>query len=188
MTMEEYIKVFDPKDVSPKSVVFDIKKLNWINGMYIRKLSLADLSEKIKPFLPTDFPTQKLSLILPLIHERLETLADIESLTEFFFRPIVVSSELLLKKSDALEVTKQLEQTHQALASISEENWDTQTIETVIRDLAKLQYWYPSQYFMMLRIAATGNKATPPLFDTLCVVGKTALLERLLTAKATLTT
>lgn len=97
MSLDEYIKLFDPKDVSAKSVVFDLKKLNWINGMYIRKLTLEQLTEKIKPFIPTGFPMDKLDAVLPLVHERLETLADLESLTNFFYTDIEVESSLLLK-------------------------------------------------------------------------------------------
>ncbi len=179
MTLEEYVQLFDPKDVSPSSVVFDTKKLNWINGMYIRKLTPEQLSEKITPFLPTDFPTQKQNDILPLIHERLETLADIEQLTTFFYRDISVDSQLLLKKSTLEEVTTQLEATIGVLQAILPENWSVAAIETAIRELAEKNDWKPGQYFMMLRIAATGNKATPPLFDTLFVIGSELLVERL---------
>ncbi|MBP7843042.1 glutamate--tRNA ligase, partial [Candidatus Woesebacteria bacterium] len=179
MTLEEYVQLFDPKDVSPSSVVFDTKKLNWINGMYIRKLTPEQLSEKITPFLPTDFPTQKQNDILPLIHERLETLADIEQLTTFFYRDITVDSQLLLKKSTPEEVKAQLEATIGVLQAIQSENWSVAAIETAIRELAEKNDWKPGQYFMMLRIAATGNKATPPLFDTLFVIGSELLVERL---------
>lgn len=179
MTLDEYIKLFDPKDVSPSSVVFDIKKLNWINGMYIRKLSLEQLTKEVQPFLPDDFPTNKTAVILPLIHERLETLADIEELTSYFYRPIQVDTALLLKKSSQEEVSAQLTKTISALSSLDEKDWNVEAIETAIRDLAQTNEWKPGQYFMMLRIAATGSKATPPLFDTLFAIGKQTLLDRL---------
>lgn len=182
MTLDEYVKAFDPKDVSQKSVVFDIKKLNWINGVYIRKLTVEQLLEKITPFLPNDFPTQKLSIILPLIHERLETLADIEQLTSFFYRDISVDTQLLLKKSSVTEVKQQLEATLSVLQAIEPKNWNVATIEIAVRELAEKNNWKPGQYFMMLRLAATGSKATPPLFDTLYVVGKELMLQRLAAA------
>lgn len=179
MTLEEYIELFDPKDVSPSSVVFDIKKLNWINGMYIRKLNLEQLTERIQPFLPNDFPISKTAIILPLIHERLETLADVEELTGYFYRPIQVDSTLLLKKSNKQEVVLQLTKTFTTLGHIDEKDWNVSSIETIIRDLAEKNGWKPGQYFMMLRIAATGSKATPPLFDTVFALGKQIVLERL---------
>lgn len=183
MSLAEYISLFDPKDVSPKSVVFDLKKLNWINGMYIRKLPFAELTKAITPFLPTDFPKEKLAVILPLIQERLETLSDADMLTGFFYRPISVEPQVLLKKSNADEVKQQLHDTSTALQAIEQTEWSVPTIEAVIRELAHTNEWKPGQYFMLLRLAATGSAATPPLFDTLFVIGKNELLHRLATAQ-----
>lgn len=179
MTLEEYIKVFDPRDLNSKPVAFDIKKLNWINGVYIRKLSLEELTEKITPFLPENFPHNKLPQILPLIHERLEKLSDVAELTDFFYTAVSPDQTLLLKKSTADEVKNQLEVTKQLLSEISDSDWNVETLETTIRELQEKQGWKKNQYFMMLRLAATGKKATPPLFDTLYVIGKKQLLERL---------
>ncbi len=179
MSLDEYIKLFDPKDVSAKSVVFDLKKLNWINGMYIRKLTLEQLTEKIKPFIPTGFPMDKLDAVLPLVHERLETLADLGSLTNFFYTDIEVESSLLLKKSSPEQVKTQLEATQTILEQLPDANWSVESLEQAIRELAHKHEWKPGQYFMMLRIAATGSKATPPLFDTMSVIGKNLLLKRL---------
>ena len=67
LSLEEYIQYFDPKDVSPKSVVFDMKKLDWMNGMYIRQLPLEELESKLQPFIPEEFPKEKVALVLPLI-------------------------------------------------------------------------------------------------------------------------
>lgn len=187
MSMEEYIELFDPKDVSPKSVVFDMKKLNWINGMYIRKLSIEQLKEKLKPFLPEDFPAEKADIILPLIHERLETLADIENLTSFFYRDIILEAQPLLKKSNPELTTQQLNITSAALNEISDSDWNVESIEKTIRELQEKHEWKRGQYFMMLRMMATGSKATPPLFDTLFVVGKKQLLNRIDLAKKTIT-
>lgn len=179
MTLEEYIKVFDPRDLNSKPVAFDIKKLNWINGVYIRKLSLEELTEKITPFLPANFPHDKLPLILPLIHERLEKLSDVGELTDFFYTDISPDQATLLKKSTPAEVQNQLEITKQTLSDVSDSDWNVETLETTIRELQEKQDWKKNQYFMMLRIAATGKKATPPLFDTLYVIGKEQLLLRL---------
>jgi glutamyl-tRNA synthetase len=186
MTLNEYIQLFDPKDVSPKSVVFDMKKLDWINGMYIRKLSLDELKIKIEPFLPSDFPTDKIDIILPLIHERLETFSQVEELTSFFYRPITLEAQPLLKKSSAQISTEQFNITSKALDDISDSSWSVETIEKIVRDLQEEHNWKRGQYFMMLRMTATGSKATPPLFDTLFVVGKELLLKRIELAKKTI--
>ncbi len=177
MDISEYIERFDPVDVSPKSVVFDIKKLDWINGMYIRKLSPSELKEKVKNFLPEDFPKDKLDSILPLVRERLEKLSDMEELTDFFYRNIVQEKALLLKKSNKEEVSEQLTLTINELSKI--DNWNTTNIETVVRKLQEENEWKKGQFFMMVRVAVTGKKATPPLFETMEVVGKESVLERM---------
>ncbi|MCA9369241.1 MAG: glutamate--tRNA ligase [Pseudomonadales bacterium] len=181
LTLDEYIEHFDPKDVSSKSVVFDLKKLDWINGMYIRKLNVTELEKKLKPFIPESFPSELVTPVLPLIHERLEKLSDFEELTSFFVGSVVIPSDLLLKKSSSEEVTTQLAKTHEALSTLP--HWTPTAIESTIRELQEKHDWKRNQYFMMLRIAATGKKATPPLFETMHLIGKPAILERLQTAK-----
>lgn len=184
MTLEEYIEHFDPKDISPKSVVFDVQKLNWINGMYIRKLEIPELITRIEPFLPADFSREKLAEILPLVRERLVTLADITQLTEFFYRPVVQNSELLLKKTTPEAAREQLVLTHSALSQLAQDAWNVAEIETAIRTLQESQDLKKNQYFMLLRVAATGKQATPPLFETLELIGKEAILQRLTDAQA----
>lgn len=177
ISLEEYIREFEPSDLSSNSVAFDLQKLNWLNGVYIRKLSPEQLQEKIMPFVPADFPKEKLSKVLPLIQERLVTLGDFEGLTKFFYAPINYEASLLLKKSDVNGVDEQLKQVISLLESLK--TWSVEALETGIRDLQEKKDWHKGQFFMMLRIAATGEKATPPLFETMEVLGRDLLLSRL---------
>lgn len=177
LTLDEYVEHFDPKDVSSKSVVFDIAKLNWLNGVYIRKLALNELREKVDPFLPNDFPVEKSDQILPLIHERLVTLTEVEELTSFFYRDISVDRELLSKKTDKKHAKTHLLKTAELLSGLDE--WSVENIEKAIRNLQESEVWHRGKYFMLLRLAATGSKATPPLFDTLFVLEKNCVVERL---------
>ncbi len=181
MTLEEYIEEFEPTEISAKSVVFDLDKLKWMNGVYIRQLSLAELSERIEEFLPTDFPREKLDLILPLVHERLETLAQVEDLTSFIYRPIKPKQKVLLKRADAELVTKQLELSAEVLAEISA--WSIEKIEHELRALQEEYDWHRGQYFMMLRTAVTGRKVSPPLFETIHALDRELALKRLTEAK-----
>jgi glutamyl-tRNA synthetase len=176
MDLDRYIAEFDPADVSMKSVVFDLKKLDWINGIYIRKLSTEELEKKLASFLPPDFPNERMPEILPLVAERLVTLADIEELTSFFYRDIKVDDQQLLKKSNPEEVKSQLKATITALKQLKV--WNAAIIESAVRELQEENSWKRSQYFMMLRVAATGKTATPPLFETLAVIGKEKVLQR----------
>lgn len=185
LTLDEYIQEFDPQDVSPKSMAFDLEKLNWINGVYIRNLSQTELHRRIEPFLPADFPQEKLDEILPLVFERLVKLRDIEDLTDFFYREVTVDPQLLLKKATPELVADQLTQTTSALESLSE--WSVAAIEEAIRSLQAATGWSKGQYFMMVRVALTGRVATPPLFDTIKVIGKDQSLRRLAQARSVAT-
>lgn len=177
MTLDEYVAEFDPKDISSKSVVFDLEKLNWLNGVYIRQLTPSELEKRLQPFLPADFPREKYEQILPLVFERLVKLKDIEELTSFFYRPISVDPTLLIKKSDAASVATQLTATIEALKTVPA--WDHDAIETIIRQVQAEHEWPKSQYFMMVRVAVTGRIATPPLFETIVVLGQAETLKRL---------
>jgi len=177
LTLEEYVKEFDPKDISSKSVVFDLDKLKWMNGVYIRNLEFNQLKSRLKPFLPADFPLEKFDLILPLIQERLETLADIEELTKFFYREIELEQSKLLKKADQETVLNELDKTLSSLNAVSD--WSIKSIEGVIRSLQEDNDWKRGQYFMMIRLAVTGSKVSPPLFETIHALGKQKAGERL---------
>lgn len=177
VSLDEYIKEFDIADLHPNNVVFDLKKLDWLNGQYIRKLSLDELIIKLVPFVPLDLPKQLLPKVLPLIKDRLVRLSDLELLTDFFYKEIVVDTALLTKKNDKSLVTIQLKLTFDTLNTI--ENWTTQDLELAIRSLQENNAWHLGNYFMMLRIALTGKIATPPLFETIEVLGKQMVINRL---------
>ena len=177
MSLTEYIQEFDTTDVSLKSAAFDLKKLDWLNGVYIRQLPPVELRARLQPFLPKDFPDEKLDSIMPLIVERLITLADVEELTSFFYRPLMVETKELLKKADAKLVTEQLNLTVAGLEALTD--WSNQSLETAIRGLQEKHQWHRGQYFMMLRLAVTGKQATPPLFATIAVLGHNETIGRL---------
>lgn len=185
MTLDEYVDAFDPKDLSSNSVAFDMRKLDWMNGVYIRRLTVSELAARIKPFLPATFPANQLEAVLPLIQERLVTLADFADLTSFFTGEITYDAQLLLKKAPSSElVSEQLQATLALLEQLPD--FDDPSLEAAIRQLQEQHDWHKGQYFMMLRIAVTGQKATPPLFATMEVIGRELVLMRLRQAMAAL--
>jgi glutamyl-tRNA synthetase len=179
MTLDEYVEEFNPKKISAKSVVFDLKKLAWLNGVYIRNLSNEDLKNRLKSFIPADFPQEKLDEILILVKERLVILSDFEELTSFFYRDFIIDEDLkksVLKKADFDLVKLQLEKTTEVLNK--QTSFDLKFVENSIRQLCEKEEYQKSQYFMMLRLAITGRKATPPLFETMMALGKEKVLSR----------
>lgn len=178
ISLGDFLQSFTMDRMQTTGPIFDVEKLNWMNGKYIREeISLAELKKRLVPYLPSDFPHERLDAILPLVLERLVTLCDIEELTSFFYRDITVDENDLYKKATPELVTEQLKLTAQALEGITE--WNVPAIETAVRSLQEAHEWKKSQYFMMVRVALTGKKATPPLFETMEVLGKEKTVSRL---------
>lgn len=181
-TLDEFIEAFSFDKINTTGPIFDYQKLDWLNGAYIRKLSLTELAERLISFNP-DFKglgQGKLLQVLPLVQDRLKKLSDFESLTSFFFSDGVEVDTELLKKT----VKKDREQIHQALvqlaSNLGQANFANHDhLEQVTRQTAKELGWQDPELFMTTRIAITGQKATPPLFDTMMVLGKEKVLERL---------
>lgn len=167
LTLEELIKNFDLTQVHKQNPIFDQKKLDYFNARLIRQMSQAELVAALQPFVPADCPPEMVAKIVPLIQERLVRLGEFEKLTEFFYR------EVRAEKIDKQQVKEVVE----VIKVISE--WDSEVIEASLRQLAETRGWKPGQFFMMLRVALTGKTVTPPLFATMEVLGKKAVLDRL---------
>lgn len=178
-SLDEFLRLFTLERITLTAPVYDLEKLNWLNGMYIREMDDAELTKRLAPFIPPDCPQDLVLPILPLIKERLVTLKDFEELTTFFYRDIAVDQVILTKKSSPEEVTAQLVATKSFLETLDDKSWSHEKIEQKVRSLAEVHGWKPGQYFMMLRIAVTGKTATPPLFETMEVIGREKVLSRL---------
>lgn len=178
ISLSEFIESFDLQRMQKTGPVFNIEKLNWMNGKYIREvLSLEELEQRLQPYLSPSFPKDKLKLILPLVQERLVTLTDFNDLTSFFYEEIDQPIQLLLKKGDAQLVEVQLQQTVAAIKQVSK--WSVSAVEDSLRQLQQNNDWHRGQYFMMLRVAVTGRKVSPPLFETMHALGQELVLKRL---------
>lgn len=175
--LAEFMSKFSLERVQTTAPVFDLIKLQWMNGIYIRELSLPELSERLKPFLPADFPHDSLSEILPLVRERLVTLADMESLTSFMYREVTPTVQELQSSNQPEVVIEQLELVQAAIEAVGE--WKAPALEQTIRELQEQHDWKKKQFFMLLRVATTGSKISPPLFETMIVLGKERCLSRL---------
>jgi len=176
VSLDEYIREFEIKDLHPNSVVFDLKKLDWLNGKYLRNLPQAELLKKLKQFLPKDLPKEKLLPIVELVKDRMVKLSDIIPLTDFFYRQPTLSANLLCKNSTTQEVQQELSITLRKLELTS---WQTKEIEQTVRDIQIEHNWPKKQFFMLLRLTVTGKTATPPLFETIELIGKQETCQRI---------
>ncbi|MDD5700986.1 MAG: glutamate--tRNA ligase [Dehalococcoidales bacterium] len=192
---QQLIENFSLERVSRTAAIFNKEKLDWMNGVYIRELSLDEFVKRVMPFLDRDLPPdierpldeKYVRSIMPLIKERARTLAEVTDLINFFYQDKLDYSPagLLIKGAD-LKVT--LGAYEQAQKIIENVPFHTGELEAEFRILADRLNLKPGQLFASLRIAVTGRAVSPPLFETMEVLGKERVESRLQDALAKLGT
>jgi glutamyl-tRNA synthetase len=196
MTRDELIERFDLKKISASGGVFNLEKLNKFNGIYIRQMSPAELTERILPYLQRDGligesaddkQRSYIAELVPLIQERLVVLSEAPELLRFFFQaPESYDHALLVpKKLDAVTTHNALAAATDALRGLDE--WSVTALEDRLRALSEELGLKVGDLFMALRVAATGSKVSPPLFETMHALGRDETLARLERATAALT-
>ena len=187
LSREELMANFSLERVSRTAAIFNLEKLNWMNGMYIRRLSPDDFTRRVLPFLDKGLSPQVkrpvseeyVRQITPLIQERAKTLSEVPALTQFFFVDDLdySTSDLIAKNMTAASTAQALEITRQRLDTLAE--FTAESLEALLRPLAGELNLKASQLFTVLRTAVTGQTATPPLFQTMAVLGKERCLKRI---------
>ena len=184
-SQEELVKDFSLERVGLNPAIFNREKLDWMNGVYIRKLAPEDFARRILPFLERGLPTsvprplsrEYLARLAPLVQERARTLAEAVSLADFFllphldYDPALLTSKLSREKArEALEIT---------LESLAVSDFSAEGLEKLLRPLAEKLGLETGPYFGLIRVAVTGRTAAPPLFQTMAILGKERCTERL---------
>lgn len=178
-SIEEFIRYFSFDRISTSAPIFDLRKLDWLNGIYIRKKSNKELVQLIKPLLPKKMPTALIDETIPLVKDRLVKLSGYPELVDFFLNEPKVDKTVLIRKggSDKKLIKEQLIKGTEVLVAVK--SWKTPVLEKAFRNLAKKQNYHVGKFFMVTRIAITGKTATPPLFETMEVLGKEKTVKRL---------
>lgn len=178
-TLDELIKNFSLDRVQSSPAVFDADRLDWMNGLYIRNLSVNELADRAESFWPdsakeasTDYKKQ----VLPLVQERLKFLAELPELTDFFFADPPVDTSLLTKHFDEAKAGELLAAVK---TSLQDSDFTESDLETRLRELTETESVKTGQLFGVIRVAITGRTAAPGLFETLHVLGKETTLRRI---------
>lgn len=181
ISLEELIKTFTFDRIVKSGPVFNLDKLDWLNGIYIRKKTDQELAELLNSYLPKDSDQKYILKIIPLVKERLKKLYDFTAYTDFFFKDPKIDKNLLVQKDKTPEDTKiAIEKAIELFSNPSNSsNWTNKSLEQLGRDFAEKINWKPADFFMTLRVALTGKTATPPLFETMEVLGHDSCINRL---------
>ncbi|MCL4374825.1 glutamate--tRNA ligase [Patescibacteria group bacterium] len=169
--LQEYVRVFDPKDIQTSAPVFDPVKLEWLNGMYIRELSIKDLGLRITQYIGDNYPKDIVSQTIPLVRERIKKLEDYLPLCGFFYKP---PDKYALDLSPKKAV---MEKIYHALSKVTD--WKADQIGAVMLQTAQDLQMRNGEFFMLLRVAITGSKISPPLNESMEILGKPTCLKRI---------
>ncbi len=206
-TKEELIKNFSIENMNRAAAIFNIEKLNWLNGHYIRQMDLSELTEKCLPYLVNanlvgetgngewkivdtgeSIIFDQLKKIISLEQERLIKLADLPELISFFFQKNLVYDKgiLIWKKMTAGEVAEHLSEVKKFLEKIAPADFTKSYLEENLKKLIEEKKLGMGETLWPFRVALTGRKASPPPFEIAEILGKEKTIARIDQAIASL--
>jgi len=177
-TLQEMTDVFSWDRMSLGGPTFDLDKLTWLNEQYIHELSYEQFADAV-----VDWRLNKeyLTKVLPLVRERVKKLSDIIPATEYFFSGdldyTAVLPEMIVPEVEPKAVGKGLLDFVERFEA--RDGYSKEMLEEVGRQWAEAHNWKTKHAFMLLRLGVTGRKASPPLFETMAVLGKEIVRRRL---------
>ncbi len=173
-SLEDMLARFDFARISLGGPVFDLVKLRWLNGEYIRKQTPDEFFASLRQ---TVFSDAYLRAIAPLVQTRIETLGAVGDMAGFFFRDeLPVPESAWLPKKRTPEET--LAFAADLLTTLEAAPWEGPAIESAMKQLGEAKGWSVKENFMLLRAILTGSTQSPPLMDSLIVFGKARSIDR----------
>jgi glutamyl-tRNA synthetase len=173
MRPQELIERFSLERVGPSPATFDYAKLAWLNGVYLRELDPADYAERLLTWLREqgiDWPEERVRATVPLVQEKFEKLSQYPDYVRFLFEPVSPDGADPLICAAAAE----------ALGPV--QPWTAGAIEEALRAFAESEGLKPREAFAPIRLAVTGSKISPGLFESLELLGRDESLARLAAA------
>ncbi len=179
MSQDELVERFSLERVSPSPAQFDYQKLDWLNGVYLRALAPQEFTHRLVLWLGEngyDWDAELVARTTPLVQEKIARLADFPGFAGFFFGDV---------EPDPAELDgggPMLAAADEALASL--EPFEAPAIEAALREAADGLGLKPRQAFQPIRVAVTGSKVSPGLFESIELLGRETTLSRLRAAAA----
>ena len=189
LSKKELVKRFDLKGLNDSPAIFDKDKLEWMNGVYIRQSSTQYLVKLFKENLEKKLPRkikrpihiQTIEQIVPLVRERLKTINDLIEYVDFFFLPPDQTSSTIIQKGVTIEETIEiLQKTYKEFENLQiSKGFNSENIEQCLRALISTINLKPGQILGTIRSSITGKMVSPPLFETLSILGYSKSLKRI---------
>ncbi|HVR82802.1 MAG TPA: glutamate--tRNA ligase family protein, partial [Planctomycetota bacterium] len=183
MTLEEMVKLFTVDRIGTTPAKFLVDKLQWLNGQYIRKCPLPRLVELCRPYLAENYDLTRISPetlneAIRQQQERLKRLDEIVALTKFIFLPGVEYDEKAVTKWLKADGGKAvLEELRAGLSGL--ERFEKEPVETLLKSVAEKRGLKLGKVAQPLRVAVTGSDASPPMHETLSILGKETVMARI---------
>jgi glutamyl-tRNA synthetase len=177
MSIPELVERFTLERVGASPAVFDFQKLEHFNGVYLRALSPKEYGKRLVDYLREqgyDWDEQLVRATVPLVQEKISKLSEYPEFAGFLFREV--------EPDPALLDGRVLEEAERALAGV--EPFATEGIEEALRALADQLGLKPREAFQPIRVAVTGSKVSPGLFESIELLGREATLDRIRRAQA----
>ena len=181
MSLDQMVERFSIDSLTPSPAAINFQKLDHFNATHIRLLTNEDLARRIKPYFTDaglEVDNDTLLKVTPLIRERLVTLDDCLAFASFFFNENVEPNpeELIAKGLDAKQSAEIARKAYGILVALPD--MSHQTAEPPMRAYVESSGLNINQVFGLLRVAVTGQKVSPPLFESMEIIGKAKCLER----------
>jgi glutamyl-tRNA synthetase len=188
-TREQAVAAFDLADVSKNPAAFDPEKLAWMNGEYVRAMDPARFNDLVRPYVERalgrpldDAEWERFETMSPLVQERTRLLPEAGEQVVFLFTDLdgydPASWEKVMAKEGVDEVLDAGLSTLEGLT-----RWETETIESGLRELPARMGLGAARVFQPLRVAVTGTSVSPPLFESMAALGRERTLERIRNAR-----
>jgi glutamyl-tRNA synthetase len=178
-SMEDLIRVWKIEQVQSAGGKWDKERLDYFNGVWIRKLSVDELVRRLEPFVPAEWDRAMLKRIAPHIQERMKTLTEAQEQIRFLFTDDIGYERTLLvpKKRDRFSTMEALARARAVLGEL--EPFTAALIKPALETLADQLGWTKRDLAEPIRMAITGRKIGPPLYESLELLGKEKSLKRI---------
>jgi glutamyl-tRNA synthetase len=172
MSTDEIVDRFRLESVSPSSGTFDYAKLDWMNGMYLRALPTAEVGDRLVVWVGEqrlDWSAERVHQAAPLVQEKIARLGEFPGFAGFLFGevepdPALLNSDILTAAADALSAVEQ---------------WRAEPIEVALKGLCETLGQKPKAVFGPIRVAVTGSRISPGLYESLELLGRETSLDRI---------